>query len=139
MFKLVGVSFCGRDDSFVDGLYGTGLEFFKGQPRALPESLAAKFLYHEGQFERVEITEKSEKKANGNDTKAVLAKSAAKKKEEDAKLDEVFEAQNQIAHMNKSSLIEYAQIKYRQDIDARKNVEAIRAQVSGMIDQFGVL
>lgn len=139
MVELVGVSFCGRDDSFIDNLYGTGLEFFKGKPRALPHDLAVKFLHHEGQFERVEITEKSGKKAKGDDTEAVLAESAEKKKEQDAKLDEVFEARNQIAHMNKSGLIEYAQIKYRQDISPKLKVEEIRTQVTGMIDQFGVL
>lgn len=138
MVELVGVSFCGRDDSFVDNLYGTGLEFFKGKPRALPHDLAAKFLYHEGQFERVDL-EKSGKKTKGDDTEVVLAESAAKKKEAEAKLDEVFEARNQLAHMNKAGLIEYAQIKYRQEISPKLKVEDIRVQVTGMIDQFGVL
>lgn len=139
MSELVNVSFCGRDDSFVDNLYGTGLEFFNGKPRALPHDLAAKFLHHVGQFERVELTEKTSKKAKGDDTEAVLAESAEKKKEADAKLDEVFEAQNQIAHMNKAGLLEYAQIKYRQEIDSKLKVGEIRTQVAGMIDQFGVL
>lgn len=137
MAELIGVSFCGRDDSFVDNLYGTGLEFFNGKPRALPHDLAAKFLHHVGQFERVELTER--KKTTGDDTEAVLDESAEKKKEADAKLDEVFEAQNQIAHMNKAGLIEYAQIKYRQEINSKLKVEVIRTQVAGMIDQFGVL
>lgn len=137
MSELIGVAFCGRDDSFIDNLYGTGLEFFKGKPRALPYDIAAKFLIHEGQFERVELAEK--KKSKGDDTEAVLAESAAKKKEADAKLNEVFDTHNQIARLDKAGLIEYAQIKYRQEISPKLKVEDIRVQVTGMIDQFGVL
>ena len=139
MSKLIGVSFCGAADSFVDNLYGTGLEFFKDQPRELPHDLAAKFLYHEGQFERANPPKDAKKKAAGDDTNAVLADAAAKQKAKDESLDAVFNAQNQIANMTKAGLIEYALTQYRQTVDPKLKVDAIRAQVSGFVDQFGVL
>lgn len=139
MTELVGVSYCGRDDGFVDTLYGTGLEFFKGKARELPNDLAAKFLYHEGQFERVDLSEKPSKKKNGDDTADVLAKADAKKKAEDKKQDAVVDAKNQIAVMTKAGLIEYAQIKYKHELNAKLKVDEIRAEVSQLIDQFGIL
>lgn len=139
MAELVGVSFCGAADSFVDNLYGTGLEFFKDQPRALPHDLAAKFLYHEGQFKRADLPKDTKKKAATDDTDAVLADAATKQKAKDEALDVVFNTQNQIANMTKAGLIEYALTQYRQTVDPKQKVDVIRAQVSGFVDQFGVL
>ena len=58
---------------------------------------------------------------------------------EDEDLDETFDTYLSIDQMDKDALELFAKSNYEQDLDKRKNVETLRAQVKGMIDQFGIV
>ena len=131
---LVGVKYIGFRESWVDRLYGTGLYFTQEQVRHVPMLAAVKLLRHADLFERVDIEALQQ-----DDAEALQQEAAAKQQREDEDLDETFDTYLSIDQMDKDALELFAKSNYEQDLDKRKNVETLRAQVKGMIDQFGIV
>lgn len=141
----IPVQYIGRRDTFTDHLYGSGLVFEKGQVRNLPTELARKFLRHGDQFAENVAREgeaQQELAQTSVDTDDTAAKLAEAKKAQDEQLDKenrIQDIKDQVNVMTKKSLGEYALTNYRQTLDQTQKVDALRAQVIGMIDQFGVV
>lgn len=160
--KPVEVKYIGKRQPWFDRLYDTGLSFVCGQSRVLPWDMAPKFLRHSDLFEKVEqasakppaddekdskppaddknAKDKGDKdEAPKDDTQALLDEQAAKNKEKDDEQVEKQALYDQVANMDKDGLKDFAEINYQQKINKSKSLENLRAEVIGMIDQFGVV
>lgn len=160
--KPVEVKYIGKRQPWFDRLYDTGLSFVCGQSRVLPWDMAPKFLRHSDLFEKVEqasakppaddekdskppaddknAKDKGDKdEAPKDDTQALLDEQAAKNKEKDDEQAEKQALYDQVANMDKDGLKDFAEINYQQKINRSKSLENLRAEVTGMIDQFGVV
>lgn len=160
--KPVEVKYIGKRQPWFDRLYDTGLSFVCGQSRVLPWDMAPKFLRHSDLFEKVEqasakppaddekdskppaddknAKDKGDKdEAPKDDTQALLDEQAAKNKEKDDEQAEKQALYDQVANMDKDGLKDFAEVNYQQKINKSKSLENLRAEVTGMIDQFGVV
>lgn len=161
--KPVEVKYIGKLQPWFDRLYDTGLSFVCGQSRVLPWDMAPKFLRHSDLFEKVEQastkqpadddkkdakppaddkaaeSESNKDEAPKDDTQALLDEQAAKNKEKDDEQVEKQALYDQVANMDKDGLKDFAEINYQQKINKSKSLENLRAEVTGMIDQFGVV
>ena len=144
--NTVAVQYVGRRESFRDHLYGTGLTFTQGQTRALPPEIARKFLRHADMFAKASddtaVQAPATEPATDSDPDGTIAALdlAAKDKDEANSL----ETQRQdlidtITHMPKAALIEFARNNYRQELDKAQKLDALRDQVRGFVDQFGLI
>ena len=123
---MIAVKYIGARETYRDGAYGSGLVFVRGQTIAVEdEILARKMLRHADVYVPGDVSQ---------------AETTAPKTEIQTKDDEdtAQDARDAIANMNKAALKDYARTNFRVDIDARKSVKDIRAQVTGLFDQFGV-
>lgn len=130
------VKYIGRKP-FVDRLYGSGLPFEVGQMRSVPVLLARQFLRHP-EFEQAEALMAVER-PRGDDTAALLEQADAVQAEQSAQLGEIQELRDQVSFMDKEALEQFALTRYRQNIDKRRSLPALREQVIGLIDQFGAV
>lgn len=161
--KPIEVKYIGKRQPWFDRLYDTGLSFVCGQSRVLPWDMAPKFLRHSDLFEKVEqastkppadddkkddkppaddknAKDKGDKdEAPKDDTQALLDEQAAKNKEKDDEQAEKQALYDQVANMDKDGLKDFAEVNYQQKINKSKSLENLRAEVTGMIDQFGVV
>lgn len=144
--QLIGVTYTGTEEPFVDRIYRSRLTFMPGQSRELPPELATKFLLHADVFERSEAGEPKAKSADKGAKKASEPKDdtqekleAAKKAEDERrqKENQRFELHQQIDKMDKPALRDWAKEKFRQDLPGNLGVEKMRDRVKGFVDQFG--
>lgn len=133
----ISVTYIGRRDSYRDRLYGTGLDFAKGQTRPLPGDVARKFLRHADQFERATVTPGKARQTKGDDTAALLAQAALVQKDDNAKLVDLQDLRDQVINMDKGALARFAKTNYRQEVDQCISVSGLREQVIGFIDMYG--
>lgn len=140
---LVPVKYIGPRAEWYDRLYGTGLMFSSGQTRNLPTDIARQLLRHGDLFEKADQppfeTADGEAVTVDDDTARLLEQG---KQTEDAKHEQQVSIQDlydQIDQMDKSSLESFASTKYRIDLDKRKSVDNLRAQVKQLVDQFGAV
>jgi len=121
--EQVAVTYVGKRETYTEGTYGSRIEFAQGQTILVPHELAAKLLRHPDVYQRGE--------AEG----AVTAQLPDKKEEEteDAQL-----VRDRIAVMDKAALESFAKTTFRVDLDKRKGIGALREQVTGLVDQYGV-
>ena len=133
--SLVPVKYVGRRPDFFDRIYGSGLFFDQGQTRWVPAELARKLLRHADLFERGE----EDLEASEDDTAKILEESA---REQDAqRIDQsaIQDLRDSVQSMDKEALSHFAGTNYRQIIDRRRSVEALREDVLGFIDRFGAV
>lgn len=131
---MKAVRYAGHRTQYTDRLYGTNLNWAPGQVRHLPAHVADRFLRHADVFEVAE-----EAQATEEDTAAVLAYVAREQREKEC-AEQLAEAMIlEVRAMDKEALSNFAQQKYGQVIDRRRNLDDLRQQVVHMIDQFGVV
>ena len=140
---LVPIKYIGPRAEWYDRLYGTGLMFSSGQTRNLPTDIARQLLRHGDLFEKADQppfeTADGEAVTVDDDTARLLEQG---KQAEDAKHEQQVSIQDlydQIDQMDKPSLESFASTKYRIDLDKRKSVDNLRAQVKQLVDQFGAV
>ena len=144
--NTVAVQYVGRRESFRDHLYGTGLTFTQGQTRALPPEIARKFLRHLDQFTKAHVDAAEQAQAtepatdsDPDGTKAALELAAKDKDEANSLETQRQDLIDTITHMPKAALIEFARNNYRQELDKAQKLDALRDQVRGFVDQFGLI
>lgn len=139
---LVGVTYIGRRESFVDRLYGSKLVFAQLQTRVLPKELARRFLRHADQFKpaevALEVVEVEAATEPVDDTATLLEKAELAKRDDTSRLDDLQDLRDQIANMDKLGLEQFAKTHYRQDIDRRMSTAKLREQVTGLVDLYGI-
>lgn len=153
LMKPVKVTYIGKREPWFDRLYDTGLSFVCGQSRVLPWDMAPKFLRHADLFEEYQDKPKDDgapfdetpddetpaDEAPVDDTKKLLDEQAEKDKTKNDKQVELQALYDQVANMDKDGLKNFAEANYQQKINKSKSLDNLRAEVTGMIDQFGVV
>jgi hypothetical protein len=128
------VAYIGRREAWLDNQYGTGLTFVTKQARTLPNEIAQKLLRHQDLFAVAAKAAPSKK----DDTDELLAAAENGKQEDLAEINRRFNLIADVMNMEKSALKDFASAHYRQDLNGKLNVETLRHQVVGLIDQYGV-
>lgn len=123
--EKVAVKYVGKRATYTEGTYGSRIEFAQGQTVLVPADLAAKLLRHPDVYQ------------TGETTQAVAVEVPDGKQEEEQQ-NEVQNVRDQIAIMDKEALKSFAKTTFRVDLDSRKGINALREQVTGLVDQFGV-
>ena len=143
----VAVEYIGPRAQWLERKYKSNLTFTVGQVRHLPADLARKLLRHADLFalakhepvEPQDAGELIENREPEDDTAELLEKAAEAKQEAAKELDNLQGLRDQVMHMEKESLEHFARVNYRQELDRRRSVAALREQVLGFIDQFGAV
>lgn len=119
------IKYIGHRARYGDGAYGSGIWWNHGETVMVPDEFAAKQLRHPD----VWVLGKAEE--------ATDAPQAAKEATDDhAEVDQI---RMEIATMDKDALESFAKTRYQIDIDKRHTVEALRQEVTGLIDRFGAV
>lgn len=122
----VAVQYIGHRDTYREGAYGSGIVFERGDTRIVPAELARKLLKHPDVY----VPGKARKGMKVETVDSVtLAENEAEKTQPE---------RDAVANMDKDALSTYAQTHFRISIDKRKSVDDLRAQVTGLIDQYGI-
>lgn len=124
---MKSIKYIGHRKTYREGAYGSGIIFTQGETVSVDDDLAFKLLRHKDVYVLGDAEES---------TTAVVVESSNKKDD-----DQEQESQDQrdvIAAMDKGALKEFAKTYFNVDVDSRKSVENIRAQVIGLVDQYGV-
>lgn len=136
--QLIGVTYTGSEDPFVDRIYRSRLTFERGQTRELPPELAAKFLQHADVFQAAgEAKAKKPAKAK-DDTQEQLE--AAEKAEGERREQENtrFEVHQQIDKMDKAAMRDFAKTNFKVEFPGALGEARMRDQVKGLVDQYGM-
>ena len=137
--SVVPVKYIGRRPAFHDRLFGTGLDFVRGQTHLVPADVSRQFFRHASEFERDDAPATG--KTRPADTAETLEQAKAKeKRDKDAKdLDELQYMRDQVTRMEKPELQAIAKNKYGQPLDGRASVQAMREQVVSLMDRYGAV
>lgn len=139
------VKYIGRRPTWEDSLYSSGLTFSADQVRPLPRELASKLLRHPDVFAEVapdEVAPEALPQAvepARDDTAELLEAAKQREAEEMEKESRLQDLRQQVTFMEKDALKDFATRNYRQKLDGRLSVEAMRTQVLQLIDQFGTV
>lgn len=135
--QLVGVTYTGREDPFVDRIYRSRLTFEHGQTRELPPELAAKFLQHTDVFQAAGEAKAKKPAKSKDDTQEQLE--AAEKAESERREQENtrFEVHQQIDKMDKAAMRDFAKTNFKVDFPGALGEAKMREQVKGLVDQYG--
>lgn len=121
---MIAITYIGKRDTYVDGCYGSKIVFQQGETKAVPEEWAVKFLRHPDQFEK------------SDDKKATPVEIEAKEQPE----EDIQDTVDAVANMDSDALAEFAATHFNGfKINKRKGVESQRAEVTRLIEQFGLL
>ncbi len=138
----VPVRYIGRRPEWDDHLYGTGLSFVADQVRLLPEPTARQLLKHADLFkeEKVEVApevvEAAPQEPTDN-TDELMEAAKQRQAEELDKENQLQDLRQSVNLMEKDALKDFVSRNYRQKLDGRLSVEAMRTQALQLIDQFG--
>lgn len=138
------VKYKGSRSPFVDHIYSTGLTWMPNENRELPAEIAHKFLHHSDVFEEFvqppppEEEEEDQREPVASDTDAQLAAAQAERDQLRDGEDARYILMDEIDRMDKQTLVNWASDNYRQKLDKRKGVRALRDTVKGFVDQYGM-
>lgn len=122
------VKYIGHRDTYRDGAYGTGIVWARGETKPVPSAKAAMMLRHKDVYALGQA-----------EVSAPLPAVKDKTGQSAEQVEEELQAQRDaVALMDKNSLKAYAQTNFRIDLDGRRSVADLRAQVTQLIDQYGV-
>ncbi|HNB42887.1 MAG TPA: hypothetical protein PLL72_01700 [Burkholderiaceae bacterium] len=135
--QLIGVTYTGSEDPFVDRIYRSRLTFEHGQTRELPPELAAKFLQHADVFQAAGEAKAKKPAKSKDDTQEQLE--AAEKAESERREQENtrFEVHQQIDKMDKAAMRDFAKTNFKVDFPGALGEAKMREQVKGLVDQYG--
>lgn len=122
---MIPIKYIGHREVYTDGACGSGLTFVKGQPLAVEDGFAVRMLKHPSVYER----------GDAEETAGEAPKKAKSHLDDD---DPDQTARDAISTMTKDALSTYAKTHFSVDLDKRKSVGDLRAQVTGLFDQFGI-
>lgn len=136
--QLIGVTYTGSEDPFVDRIYRSRLTFEHGQTRELPPDLAAKFLQHTDVFQAAGEAKAKKPAKSKDDTQEQLE--AAEKAESERREQENtrFEVHQQIDKMDKAAMRDFAKTNFKVEFPGALGEAKMREQVKGLVDQYGM-
>lgn len=136
--QLIGVTYTGSEDPFVDRIYRSRLTFEHGQTRELPPELAAKFLQHADVFQAAGEAKAKKPAKSKDDTQEQLE--AAEKAESERREQENtrFEVHQQIDKMDKAAMRDFAKTNFKVEFPGALGEAKMREHVKGLVDQYGM-
>lgn len=136
--QLIGVTYTGSEDPFVDRIYRSRLTFEHGQTRELPPDLAAKFLQHADVFQAAGEAKAKKPAKSKDDTQEQLE--AAEKAESERREQENtrFEVHQQIDKMDKAAMRDFAKTNFKVEFPGALGEAKMREHVKGLVDQYGM-
>ena len=136
--QLIGVTYTGSEDPFVDRIDRSRLTFEHGQTRELPPELAAKFLQHADVFQAAGEAKAKKPAKSKDDTQEQLE--AAEKAEGERREQENtrFEVHQQIDKMDKAAMRDFAKTNFKVEFPGALGEARMRDQVKGLVDQYGM-
>lgn len=138
------VQYIGRRSEWRDHLYGTGLNFAANQVRNLPEATANVLLRHADLFKvadaaDVPVPDYSTVTAEAqDDTAALLEQGKQAEEQQQDQLTKLLDLKQTVSLMDKEALKSFALTNFKQKLDGRLGVEALRSQTLQFLDQFGM-
>jgi len=125
---MTPIKYIGKRDPHTEGAYGSKIVFRLGETINVDDGLAKKLLKHPDVYALG---------AEEGATEAVSVETKQEKQDGDTEED-LQAARDLVANMDKDALATYAKTNFSIDVDKRKGVDKLRAQVSGLIDQYGI-
>lgn len=132
--SLLGVTYIHHCPDWTDHNYGTGLHFTQGQTRYLPAEIAQRLLRHQDLFQ----AHQGEPVADDG-TLAALAQAGQANDQADKEQNTLMDQHDSVGQMGKDELAQYALTNFKQVLDKRQKVEALRGQVNQLLAQFGTV
>jgi hypothetical protein len=125
---MIPVKYIGARSRYVDGCYGSKIEFTKGETVLVPDDLADKLLRHADVYELV---------AETADVKPAVIPPPNPNQEPD---ENVQAARDLVANMDTpEALVEYAATNFAgHKIDKRMTIPNMRTEVTRLIDLYGI-
>ncbi len=120
---LTPIKYIGKRAKNTDATYGTNLTWQAGETLLVPAESANRMLAHKDVYEHGEASA-------DHQVMAVTVKAES----EDEKTQEVRDS---IASWEKPALASYALNNFNVKVDKRQPIDALRAQVTQLVDQFG--
>lgn len=122
---MVPVTYIGKRESYTEGTYGTRIAFVKGETKLVPADKARLMFNHPdvyvpGVIEGAQVAETVTKPGDQSEE------------------DRVQETRDAIANMTKAGLATFAKTNFSVDLDGKRTVADLRAQVIGYVDQYGI-
>lgn len=124
---MIKIKYVGVRPVYRENLYGTGIVFDKDQVVEVETSTAIKMLKHQDQYVRAEADEVA--------VDPVVIDPPEDKGEEE---ENAQTTRDTIATMDKAALESFAKVHFSVDLDKRKGLGTLRAQVVGLVDQYGL-
>lgn len=121
--SLVSIQYIGKRPEYTDGTYGTGIHWVQGESRLVPADKARLMLKHPDVYVPGAVD-------------APVASLDIKPKTDEN--DEKQDMRDSIATMDKEAIGVFAKTHFNVDIEKRKGLPALREQVTGLFDQFGI-
>lgn len=121
---MTPIKYIGHRPEYRDGACGSGALFKQGETLNIADdSIAAKMLRHPTVY------------ARGEDEGGTIFSVAGKDSDDSS---ETQDARDIVANLDKDALQTYAKTNFSVNVDKRKSVDALRSEVTGMIDRFGI-
>ncbi|MDP1774264.1 MAG: hypothetical protein Q8L15_18505 [Methylobacter sp.] len=121
---MTPIKYIGKRETYIDGCYGSKIEFAQGETKLIPADLANKFLRHPDQFEP----------GLEDDASAVVIPPVITKKDAD---EDTQDIRDSISNMDAESLQDFAMTNYRIKLDKRMKIDRMRNEVVRLVDQYG--
>lgn len=120
--NLLSVKYIGKRPEYTDGTYGTRIHFQQGESRMVPADKARLMFKHPDVY------------VPGKANNKIPVIQPVPTEEENTQ-----DMRDAIASMDVESLAAYAKTSFQIKIDKRKNLQDLRNQVTGLVDQYGSL
>jgi hypothetical protein len=119
---LLPVKYIGPRENYIDGAFGSGIAFIKGETRMVPADLARQMYVHKTVYVPGEVV-----------SDMATAKVGATEE------DDAQDLRDSISNMDKASIAQFVKTHFQQEVDKRQSLTALRSHATGLVDQFGVV
>jgi len=135
------IKYIGKRETYVEGMYGSKIEFTKGESVDVDNKLAAKLLRHKDQY--IEDTESAGSADDIEDTNSADdiedTNSDDDTESTDSDDDPMQDVRDSIVTMDKQSLIDFAEANFSGlSLNKRKSEENLRVELIQLVDRYGV-
>jgi uncharacterized protein YjlB len=125
---MIAIRYIGHRSFYVEGAYGSKIEFIKGETVLVPDDLAAKLLKHADVYEL------------GADTEAAQPAIIPSPNPNQEPEEDIQSARDLVANMDTvDALVEFAATNFSgRKLDKRLSIPKLRREVTRFIDLYGI-
>jgi len=124
---MMKIRYIGKRETYIEGCYGSQIEFKKGESKQVSDELGKKLLNHPDQYE-----------LDTDLGKAPEAVEAKKPAEKELSEDEIQTLRDSLRTMTKQGLVDFAKTNFAGvELSKSKTLDELRQDVTMLIDQYG--